>query len=188
MILLTGASASGKTEVARFLRKKYGIVKAITHTSRSPRVGEKDGVDYFFVTPEAFNQLLAADKMVEHACYNGAFYGCSKAQVRDDKCVVLEPNGLRSFLALNDASVVSFLLTAEESTREKRMHERGDEEANIERRLKGDRIDFAPDKIAPTDFVIATDNKTIEEIADDIYVKYVLTLKSRGLNPVFPIH
>jgi len=184
MILLTGASASGKTEVAKLLRSKYGIVKAITETTRPPRVGETNGVDYYFVSESEFQNDIKEGKLVEHTLYNGHYYGCPKKEVTHQKCIVVDPNGLRSFLALADASVVTFYLEASEDTREARMKHRGDTEENIVKRIEGDRIDFAKDNIAPTDFHIATDERGLEEIADDIYVKYVLTLKSRHLGTI----
>ena len=55
MIVLTGASASGKTEVAKLLFIKYDIKKVITHTTRPIRLGEKRGVDYHFVDVEKFS-------------------------------------------------------------------------------------------------------------------------------------
>jgi len=184
MILLTGASASGKTEIAKILAKKYGIVKAVTHTSRAPRVGEKDGIDYFFVTKPEFLTLKEKKNFVETTLYNGNYYGTSKAQVTDLKCVVVDPNGLKSFIALHDPSVVTFYLLATEETRIARMRSRGDLPENIERRIKGDRMDFRPANIPPTDFSVVTDDKTLEELADKIYIKYRLTLKERGLNAV----
>jgi guanylate kinase len=185
MIILTGASASGKTEVAKLLAKKYGIVKAVTHTTRLPRVGERNAIDYFFVTKDEFLALKEQGGFVETTIYNDNFYGTSKAQVTDDKCVVVDPNGLRSFIALKDRSVVTFYLSAEEKTREERMRLRGDKPSDIARRIAGDRVDFRPANIAPTDFDITTDTRTIEEITDEIYVRYVLTLKKRGLTPSF---
>lgn len=184
MILLCGPSASGKTEVAKLLREKYGIVKAITHTSRTPRVGEKDGVDYFFVSKEKFASLIPQGFFVENTLYNNNYYGCSKAQINDNKCVVVDPNGLKSFLALKDRSIVTFFLEASEETREKRMHGRGDKEADIAKRIAIDRTDFASSVVAPTDFRIQTDQKSLEEIADEVYHKYLATLHSRGLNPI----
>jgi guanylate kinase len=184
MILLIGASASGKTETAKLLRSDYGIVKAITHTSRLPRAGEKDGVDYFFVSNERFEDLLKEDFFVEHTFYNGHYYGCSKAQVNDDKCVVVDPNGLRSFLALHDRSVVTFYLLASEKTREERMKGRGDKAEDIARRLLNDRKDFAPNNIAKTDFQIPTDGRSLEEIAEDVYGKYLSTLRERHISTV----
>lgn len=178
---MAGASASGKTEVSKLLRKEYGIVKAVTHTTRSPRPGEKNGVDYFFVTVENFLELKAKGYFVETTFYNGHYYGCSKAQISDDKCVVVDPNGLRSFLALNDRSVVSFLLLATEATRRERMLLRGDKPEDIEKRLAFDRVDFDPSNLAPVDFRIMTDDRSIEEVANDVYLKYFFALKARGI-------
>jgi guanylate kinase len=184
MILLSGASASGKTEIAKLLAKKYGIVKAVTHTSRAPRLGERNGIDYFFVTKDEFVSLKEKGNFVETTLYNGNYYGTSKAQVTDLKCVVVDPNGLKAFIALKDPSVVTFYLLASEETRIARMRSRGDKPADIERRIQGDRVDFRPANIAPTDFSIVTDDKSLEELADKIYIKYRLTLKERGLNTV----
>jgi len=179
MLLLIGASASGKTEVAHRLRSTFGIVKAITHTTRSPRVGEKDGVDYFFCTEKKFLAALKAGKFVEHTYYNGHYYGCSKKEVADNKCVVVDPNGLRSFLALHDPTVVTFDLRASEKTREERMRHRGDKEEDIEKRLANDRKDFAPSVIAPTDFQIDTDGRTLDDITQEVYEKYKTALAKR---------
>jgi guanylate kinase len=184
MILLIGASASGKTEIAKLLREKFGIVKAITHTSRQPRIGERNGVDYFFVDDPTFLKLLAEGAFVEHTFYNGHYYGCSKKEVADNKCVVVDPNGLRSFLALKDQSVVTFLLEASEKTRRERMAHRGDKPEDIEKRIQNDRADFSKAHLAPTDYHIKTDGRNLEELAQDIYGKYLSTLKSRGLNSV----
>ena len=181
MILLCGPSASGKTEVAKLLREKYGIVKAITHTSRSPRLGEKDGVDYFFVSKEQFASLIPQGFFVENTLYNNNYYGCSKAQISDNKCVVVDPNGLKSFLALKDRSIVTFFLSANEETREKRMHIRGDKDSDIARRIAIDRVDFAPQAVAPTDFRIVTDKKSLEEVTDEVYRDYLEALQKRGL-------
>lgn len=181
MIILVGASASGKTEVAKLLRDRFNITKAITHTSRKPRIGEQNGIDYFFVSREEFLKLRGQHFFVETTEYNGNFYGCSLSQVSEDKCVVVDPNGLRSFLALHDPSVVSFLLLAEEKTRESRMEGRGDKKEDIEKRIVLDRFDFRRDNIAPVDFVIATDNKNLVQIADEIHLDYLDTLlKRRG--------
>jgi guanylate kinase len=181
MIILTGASASGKTEVAKRLASKYGIKKAITTTSRLPRLNEHDGVDYFFVTNEEFLKRLEANHFVEHTLYNNHYYGTGKDQIDQKKCVVVDPNGLKSFIKLNDPSIVSFYFVASEANRELRMQKRGDKEEDITKRLLGDRIDFASDKIPTTDFVIDTDYQNIEEVADQVYLKYILSLKNRHL-------
>ena len=183
MIILVGPSASGKTEVGHMLKKLYGVTKAITHTTRQPRVGEENGVDYYFVSEDEFMVLKAKGSFVETTFYNGRYYGCSKAEISDGKCVIVDPNGLQAFLSLSDPSVVAFSLTATKETRERRMKERGDKEEDIKKRLDGDTKDFASERVASTDFEIATDEKTIMEITDDVYVKYLSSLAKRGIKP-----
>lgn len=177
MIVLTGASASGKTVTALDLQKRHGLVKAITTTTREKRVGETDGVEYFFISKEEFQKRLAENRFVEHSIYNGNYYGCGVDQVSDNKIVVLDPNGLHAFLKLKDKNIVSFLLIADESTRKSRMELRGDKEANIKQRIENDVNDFSLEKIGKVDFVINTENYTIEEVSDLIYKLYCEKLK-----------
>ena len=102
MIVLSGASASGKTEAAKMLMGKYGIQKAITTTTRPMRINEVNGRDYFFVSKEEFEQLIKEDKFVEHTIYNGNYYGSSKDQIANDRVVVIDLEGLKSYSRLND--------------------------------------------------------------------------------------
>lgn len=178
MIILVGMSASGKTATALELQRKYGLVKAITTTTRAMRTGEKDGVDYFFISREEFLERNAQNKFVENTLYNGNFYGCGKDQVSDNKIIILDPNGLHAFKSLNDERIVSFLITSSAKTRENRMRSRGDAEDKIKQRLENDIIDFDKKKIGSTDYVIETDDITIEEAADLIYKKYKEKLDS----------
>ena len=177
MILLIGASASGKTEVAKVLLAKYGMKKAVTHTSRTIRPSETDGVDYHFVSKETFQKLWDEGKLIENTFYNGNYYGCSKAEIAEDKVVILDPNGLKKFQSLNDPTLITFLLTAKEETRRARMGVRGDEAAAIEKRIVNDRTAFSNEAIGHTDYRIATEGKTVEEIADLVYKTYQDKLK-----------
>ena len=179
MIVLTGASASGKTVTALDLQKRHGLVKAITTTTREKRVGETDGVEYFFICKEEFEKRLKENKFVEHSLYNGNFYGCGVDQVSDNKIVVLDPNGLHSFLKLKDKNIVSFLLIADEKTRKSRMESRGDKKENIQQRIENDVNDFALERIGKVDFIINTDNYTIEEVSDLIYKLYIEKLNKK---------
>ncbi len=189
MILLIGASASGKTEVSKALRISYGIVKAITHTTRAPRKGEINDVDYHFVTEEEFLNMEKRDCFVETTFYNGHHYGCSKAEIADDKCVIVDPNGMKAFLSLKDPSIVSFYLEATEENRRKRMKSRGDSPEIIESRILNDRVSFSKEKTTGADFSIVTDDKDIKQLAKDIYQLYLKELKKRGINnPNIVVH
>lgn len=178
MIILVGASASGKTATALELQRKYGLRKAVTTTTRAMRVGEKDGVDYFFITREEFLKRNEEGKFVETTLYNDNFYGCGIDQVSDERIIVLDPNGLHAFKELNDKHIVTFLIECNASIRESRMHSRGDKLEKIKQRLENDVIDFDKRKIGKTDFTINTDNLSIEETADLIYQKYQEKLTS----------
>ena len=181
MIVLAGASASGKTEVAKELAKKYGITKVITTTTRDMRVGEVDGRDYFFVSKEQFERMIRDDRFVEYTFYNNNLYGSTKDQISSNKCVVIDPAGLKAYLGLNDHNIVTFFLDANEETRYKRMLLRGDKEDVAKNRIEHDRLAFSPENIADVDFHIDSENFDVEKVADMVYEKYKEILKQRNL-------
>ena len=180
MIVLVGASASGKTEIAKELGRLFGIKKAVTHTTRSPRLGETNHVDYHFVSKEEFLSLKAKDAFVETTEYNGNYYGCSKAEIDVDKVVIVDPSGLRSFLALNDPSVISFLFSCDESVREERMRGRKDDPKAIASRIENDRVSFNKETMAKTDFEIDTSLRNIKDLTEEVYRLYQKTYKERN--------
>ena len=181
MIVLAGASASGKTEVAKMLAKKYGIVKAITTTTRNKRVGELDGKDYFFVSKEQFETMLRQDRFVEHTIYNGNYYGSTKEQIGQNKCIVIDPAGLRSYIGLNSPYIVTFYLEAKEETRFQRMLDRGDDIELAKSRLEHDRIAFLEEKIPDVNYRINSETQNILEVAEEIVKLYNEELKKRHL-------
>lgn len=179
MIVLAGASASGKTEVAKILAKDYGITKVITTTTRPIRVNEVDKRDYFFVTAEKFDEMLQNDLFVEYTVYNGNLYGSTKDQIQDDKCIIVDPLGLKAYIGLENKNIVSFFLDSKEKTRYQRMISRGDKVEDAKKRVINDRLAFKKSYLAKVDHIIDSENATLDELAKEIYDKYVETLKSR---------
>lgn len=179
MIILIGASASGKTEAAKMLGKLFGVKKVVTTTTRAMRVGETDGVDYFFVSQEEFARREKARRFAETAVYSGNHYGTGLDQIGSEKVLIVEPQGYKNFRKLNDPTIISFFIDVPESLRGERMRLRGDKEENIARRLSTDRVDFDRANIGPVDFVIDGQKKTVEQIATEIYELYQKTLKER---------
>lgn len=172
MILLVGASASGKTEIAKYLQAHYGIKKVITHTTRPMRSGERQDVDYHFVSKEQFDQLKKEDSFVETTHYNGNEYGSSKAEVADDKVLIVDPVGLQAFIKLNNPRIITFFLDAKEETRRKRMAQRGDEKSAIESRIQNDKKEFDLSRIGHPDFILTTDQDSVEKLSNDILNLY----------------
>ena len=180
MIVLSGASASGKTEVAKMLAQKYGITKVITTTTRNPRTGEEDKKDYFFVTKEVFEDMIRNDRFVEHTFFNGELYGSTKDQISPNKCLVIDLAGLRSYIALNDPDIFTFFLDASEKKRHERMLIRGDDLDKITSRIEHDRKAFKKGLIPVVDYHINTENDTIEDITEKVFNLYNEELKKRG--------
>lgn len=95
LIVLSGPSGVGKGTVCAALRKmNLDIVYSVSATTRNPRQGEVDGVNYFFRQREQFEQLIANDEMLEWAEYDGNYYGTPRRFVEDTlkagKNVILE--------------------------------------------------------------------------------------------------
>jgi len=96
LLVLSGFSGSGKGTVVKEVMKKYSGTYAlsISATSRQPRPGERDGIEYFFKTREEFEEMIAKDELVEYAQYVSNYYGTPKAYVEEQlaagKDVILE--------------------------------------------------------------------------------------------------
>lgn len=178
MIILCGPSACGKTEVGKFLSLHFNIKKAITNTTREKRIGEVDKVDYYFTSKEDFLKMKEDNLFVETTLYNNNYYGCLKSEVGRDKLVILEPEGVKNFLKLNDKSLCVFLLYANEEKRIDRMRYRKDKEEDIIKRIENDRISFSKEKLPSYNYQINTDSLTIEEVANQIINLYHSFLKT----------
>lgn len=83
VIIFSAPSGSGKSTIVKYLLSKYPFLEfSVSATSRAPRGLEKDGVDYYFFTPERFRELVAQDAFVEYEeVYPGSFYGTLKSEV-----------------------------------------------------------------------------------------------------------
>ena len=96
LLVLSGFSGSGKGTVVKEVMKKYSdkYALSISATSRKPRPGETDGIEYFFKTREEFEEMIAKDELVEYAQYVENYYGTPKAYVEEQlaagKDVILE--------------------------------------------------------------------------------------------------
>ncbi|HZJ89926.1 MAG TPA: AAA family ATPase [Bacilli bacterium] len=172
MIILVGASASGKTEVAKKLGKLFGVKKAVTHTTRAMRPGEINGIDYHFVSYEQFIELKNKDFFVETTKYNDNYYGTSKVEIANDKVLIVDPSGLKAFKKLNDPCIFSFFMHASRDVRYARMLERGDKEKAAKERIALDDAKFDPDIIKGIDFNINSETQSIRTVTIEVYETY----------------
>lgn len=137
LVVLTGYSGSGKTELGKRL-ESIGYVKAVSNTTRDPRLGEVDGVDYHF---KKSKEDFFATNLIEYAEYpkdSGKFYGLSVDELEDKSerkvYAILEVNGATKVKTLFPSAKIFFIDCSLE-TLEKRMIARGDKMESIEARL-----------------------------------------------------
>ena len=136
-------SGTGKTTVCRgALERDSQLRFSVSHTTRARRQGEVDGTDYYFVSPEAFRQMVDNGEFVEHAEYAGSLYGTSFEALREpldrgfDLMIEIEVQGARQLRdRLADARFL-FLLPPSRRELERRLRGRGtDRDEAIDHRL-----------------------------------------------------
>lgn len=138
VFIICGAAGSGKTTVANYLRKHFSMHRVITHTTRAPRPGEQDGVDYHFEDDASMARL----HLLEQVTYDGDQYGSSYEGLQEgwqtgrDDVIVLDTAGALTYhQELGDAVVIIFLTVSQLTVLAKRMTQRGDQQAAIDSRL-----------------------------------------------------
>lgn len=172
MIVIVGASASGKTEVAKILIKKFNYHKCITTTTRPPRVGEVDGRDYHFLSREEFMKRVENKAFVEVTNYQNNFYGIQKKDIEKDAIVIVDPNGANELVSKLGNEVFLVLFESNQEIRKSRMLSRGDRLENVLKRLESDDEVFDKDKLLRVDAVIHNSAQSLEELALEIHQKY----------------
>lgn len=169
LITLTGRSGSGKSTIEKMLVNNKGYRRAVSHTSREPRMSETNGKDYYFVGKEIMLTMYAEGKLAEFIEYNDNLYGVSVDELINSQVIVIEPTGLKQVKEKmkGKKKIISFFLNISEQTMYDRMKRRGDQEFNILSRISHDREHFNVD-MSDFDYIINVDNFTPSQIFDAI--------------------
>lgn len=141
--LVAAPSGTGKTTVCQGVLKRDSRLRfSVSHTTRSPRVGERDGGDYYFVTPREFLRLVQEDSFLEHAEYAGNNYGTSWRALEEpleqgfDLLLEIEVQGAHQVRDRRDDVCFIFLLPPSLEELAARLRRRGTDDADaIDRRL-----------------------------------------------------
>jgi guanylate kinase len=173
VFVITGPSGVGKGTLIAALRERVPELElSISATTRRPRAGETDGVDYHFLEPEEFEQRVAAGDFVEHAAYAGNHYGTLRSELDDRTArgapVVLEieVQGARQLRETLPEAVRIFIAPPDPATLRKRLIERGlDDPEQIERRLATAEEELA----AEDEFPHVVVNDRLEDAIDRLY-------------------
>ena len=172
LIIYSGPSGVGKgTVLKEALKKDSSIALSVSATTRSPREGEIDGVNYFFITEEEFLKKIERGEMLEYAMYNGNYYGTPKdfveKSLENGKNVVLEieVQGAFKVKEIMPEAVMIFLLPP--SFRELRARLEG-RKTETREQIEG-RLSAAGREIQKAhlyDFIII--NNEVDETAEDL--------------------
>lgn len=137
MIVLIGESASGKSTIEKELMKK-GYKKIVSYTTRPIRTRETDGIDYYYISVEDFQNKLDNNFFAEYTIYNGWYYGIAVNDCVNNAVVVVEPHGFRQLKNIDNLHITSFYIKVKERERLIRMVKRGDNLLEVFRRIFSD--------------------------------------------------
>lgn len=164
LFIVTAPSGAGKTSlVAALLEKEPHLKLSISYTTRAPRPGEVDGIDYNFVDEPRFLQMLAAADFLESAEVHGARYGTSQRWVEEvllsgeDILLEIDWQGAEQVRRLFPHMISIFILPPSVEELERRLHKRGQDAPEvIARRLANAREEIS--HVSEFDYVIINDN------------------------------
>ena len=180
MLVLIGASASGKTEVARQLVLQYGMNKIITYTTRPMRHGESNHKDYHFIDGYHFDTLKQQNFFLETTSYQGHQYGTALEDANENTVIIVDPSGANAIYESIKDRVVIVLIQSPHDVRKKRMLKRGDLEEVIAKRLKSDEATFDPSQLNHVDLIIENTNTSLDVLVQTIYRFYKKCLNSQS--------
>ena len=173
LVILSGFSGSGKGTLMKRLLEKYdNYALSVSATTRSPRPGERNGVDYFFKTEEEFSHMIEEDAFLEYACYVNHSYGTPAAyvdeQLNSGKDVILEIEiqGALKGKAKRPDTVLIFVTPPSAQELEKRLIGRGTETPEVIRQRMARAVEEA-DSMGHYDYILVND--TVEECVDELH-------------------
>ena len=174
LVVISGPSGVGKDSVLMALKKRHSPLHfVVTATTRPPRPDEKDGVDYFFVSLEEFERMIAEEELLEYAVVYNQYKGIPKAQIRtafeSGKDVILrvDVQGATRLRTLYPEAVLIFLIpTSQQEWLERLEHRNTETPENLYLRLQTARHEL--DCLSIFDYIVLNAHDQLEQAVDTI--------------------
>lgn len=172
LVLFSGPSGVGKDTILDIVTEKYPeLQRSVSMTTREPRESEIDGVDYFFVSRKAFDEMLSGGEVLEFAKYGKYMYGTPKRPVDkwlgEGKTVILkiEVQGAAKIRKMYPDALAIFIMPPSLDILESRLRQRGTEnEDDLVRRMRIARGEI--EKSHDYDYIVVNDD--LEKAADEV--------------------
>ena len=175
LVILSGVSGAGKDTIKKELIKRMdNVITLPSFTSRKPRVGEEEGVQYHFITKQEFEEKIKNNEFYEYDLHHENYYGTSRKllneKIASGKIIVkdIEVNGTENLIKLlkDETKLVTIFLRVEKEELRRRLETRGDNLTEDEIELRLGRLDYEEDKIRLYDYMIKNDDfeKTVQLI------------------------
>tara|TARA_B100000214_G_scaffold134622_1_gene95735 strand:- start:16 stop:549 length:534 start_codon:yes stop_codon:yes gene_type:complete len=170
IIIFSGPSGVGKSTIINELINHKDLYFSVSHTTREKRHNEENGVDYFFINEDEFNNLINNDFFIEYEKYGTDFYGTGMDQLSTSNPITVldvEVNGATKLLNENK-SFIGIFIDIENEVLIERLKERGHDEEFINKRMN--LANEQRSKINEFDFIVKNVdiNTTVKEIIDII--------------------
>ncbi len=173
LIIISAPSGTGKTTILKKLfAQVQGVTFSVSHTTRLPRTGEQDAVDYHFVDKDVFKEMEAGNEFLEWAEVHGNFYGTSKGEVQKhldnglDVFLDIDVQGARQVReAAGEESLSIFVVPPSWEEQEKRLTGRGTDSAETIKLRLANAMDEMKDA-GLYDYLIVND--TLEQAVDTL--------------------
>jgi len=174
LVVISGPSGVGKDAVIERMKRLSRLWHFIvTATTRPKRPDERDGVDYAFMTPGAFQALLEADGFLEHAEVYGKWYGVPRAQAEEamrsgkDVIVKTDVQGARTLRAKEPDALLIFIAPPDLDELERRLRERKSEGTeDVKWRIATARAEM--ERQVEFDYVVVNHNNRLDETVAEI--------------------
>ena len=171
LFVISGASGVGKSTVlGKVMEARKDLRFSVSATTRPPRPGEQDGVNYYFVSKDEFRQMISDDAFVEYDAHMGNFYGTPRKQLEEklekgDVILDIEPVGAFAVKKARPDAILVFIAPPSLEELERRLRSRGDTgEKQIEMRLE--RASWEMEQSKRYDYVVI--NEQVETCAEEI--------------------
>ena len=169
--MISGASGVGKgTVLGIMMNKRKDLAFSVSATTRPPRPGEVDGVHYYFVTKERFEEMIAGGAFLEYDAHAANYYGTPRAQAeekmeRGSVLLDIEPNGAKQVKQAAPEALLIFIMPPSVEELERRLRGRGDTpEDQIQMRME--RAIWEMEQRSWYDYVVTNDDA--ERCAEEI--------------------